>query len=119
MNMSTLRISALIPVIILLSACSTLPGATPTPIEKSNGELWVRLFAPQDQMTVKTAQVDVRGQAPEETTVTVNDDILVVGPDQSFQSTVSLNAGPNPIEIVASDMSGNEVSFTLTVTYQP
>ena len=109
----------LIPVIILLSACSALPGVTPTPIEKRDGDLWVRLFTPQDQMTVKTAQVDVRGQAPEETTLTVKDDIIVVGPDQSFQSTVPLKAGPNPIEIVASDMSGNEVSFSLTVTYQP
>jgi Glucodextranase, domain B len=106
-------------VMILVSACNTLPGATPAPIEKTDGDLWVRLFAPQDQMTVRTAQVDVRGQAPEETTVTVNDDIIVVGPDRSFQSTQPLKAGPNPLEIVASDMSGNEISFSLTVTYRP
>jgi hypothetical protein len=109
----------LIPVIIFLAACTALPGATPASIEKKDGDLWVRLVASQDQMTVNTAHVEVKGQAPEETTITVNDNIIVVGPDQSFTSTVPLEAGSNDIEVVASNMSGNEVSFTLTVFYQP
>jgi hypothetical protein len=103
----------------LLTACSAKPGATPAPMEKRDGDLWVRLFSPQDQMTVKTGQIEVHGQAPEESTITVNDIITVVGPDRSFQTTVPLVEGPNSIEVVASDMSGNEVSFLLTVTYQP
>jgi hypothetical protein len=109
----------LIPVIIFLAACTALPGATPASIEKKDGDLWVRLVASQDQMTVNTAHVEVKGQAPEETTITVNDNIIVVGTDQSFTSTVPLEAGSNDIEVVASNMSGNEVSFTLTVFYQP
>lgn len=109
----------LIPAIFFLAACTALPGATPASIEKKDGDLWVRLVAPQDQMTVNTAQVEVKGQAPEETTITVNDNIIVVGPDQSFTSTVPLEAGSNVIEVVASNTSGNEVSFTLTVFYQP
>jgi hypothetical protein len=115
----TLNIFSITLALFLLSACSARPGATPAPLEKKDGDLWVRLFAPQDQMIVKTAQIEVRGQAPEESTISVNDEISVVGPDRSFQTTVPLAEGPNPIEIVASDMSGNEVSFLLTVTYQP
>jgi hypothetical protein len=109
----------LILALTFLSACSAPAGATPAPIEKKDGDLWVRLFAPQDQITVKTSQVEVRGEAPEETTITVDDDILVVGPDRSFMSTVPLEVGSNVIDVVASNMSGNEVSFVLTVFYQP
>jgi PBP1b-binding outer membrane lipoprotein LpoB len=118
--MSKLKIyPLLILAILFLAACTAWPGATPASIEKKDGDLWVRLGAPQDRMTVNTAQVEVNGQAPEETTITVNDNIIVVSPDQSFTSTVPLEVGPNVIEVVASNMSGNEVSFTLTVFYQP
>lgn len=113
------KLSFFILIILLLSACGSSPGTIPAPIEKKDGDLWVRLMSPQDQMIVKTAQIDVRGQAPEETTISINDDISLVGPDQTFISTVPLKAGSNSIEIVASNMSGNEVSFILTVIYQP
>jgi hypothetical protein len=115
----TLNILSITLALFLLSACSAGPGATLAPVEKRDGDLWVRLASPQDQMIVKTAQVDVRGQAPEETTISINDDISLIGPDQIFVSTVPLKEGPNSIEIVASNMSGNEVSFNLTVIYQP
>jgi hypothetical protein len=51
--------------------------------------------------------------------VTVNDDIIVVGADGRFQSTVQLAEGPNVIEILASDLEGNEASLEITVTYAP
>jgi hypothetical protein len=79
----------------------------------------VQLLDPQDGATVNTAEISVKGQAPADTVVTVNDDILVVGSDGTFESQVSLDQGPNVIEIVASDTNGDEVSFEVTVTYQP
>jgi hypothetical protein len=63
--------------------------------------------------------VTVEGDAPPETVVTVTDDILVVGADGKFESDVALEEGPNVIEIVASDLEGNEVTFIVTVTYEP
>jgi hypothetical protein len=68
---------------------------------------------------VSSDTVKVEGEAPPDTVITINDDILVAGSDGKFESDVLLEEGPNVIEIVASDYEGNEVSFEITVTYQP
>jgi hypothetical protein len=68
---------------------------------------------------VNTPQVDVTGSAPAGAVVSVNDDILLVGDNQQFKTTVSLDEGPNLIEIIASDDKGNETSLILTVIYEP
>lgn len=88
-------------------------------ITQTSGSLTVKLLEPQDGVTVNTDLLTVRGEAPPETVVTVNDDILVVGADGKFESDVALEEGPNVIEIVASDLEDNEVTFIVTVTYEP
>jgi hypothetical protein len=87
--------------------------------EYVNGTLWVHLFSPQDEAVVQTAQIAVAGQAPVETVISLNDEIYVVSADQSFTIPINLEEGPNVLEFVASDLSGNEVTFILTVTYEP
>jgi hypothetical protein len=82
------------------------------------GNIWLQMTSPQDGDTVKTPQVDVMGMAPAGAVVSVNDDIIVVGDDQQFKSTVSLDEGPNLIEIIASDDNGNETDLELTVVYE-
>jgi hypothetical protein len=42
-----------------------------------------------------------------------------VGADGQFKTTLPLEEGPNLIEIIASDESGNEASALLTITYEP
>ena len=81
--------------------------------------LWLQILSPLDEAVVNTSQVDVTGSAPAGTVVTINDEILIVGSDQQFRTTVSLDDGPNLIEIVASDESGNEMSVLLTIRYEP
>ena len=88
-------------------------------ITQTSGSLTVKLLEPQDGVTVSTDSITVKGEAPPETVVTVNDDILVVEADGKFESDVALEEGPNVIEIVASDLEGNEVAFIITVTYEP
>jgi hypothetical protein len=88
-------------------------------LTQTSGSLTVKLLEPQDGVTVGTNVVTVKGEAPPETVVTVNDDILVVEADGKFESDVALEEGPNVIEIVASDLEGNEVAFIVTVTYEP
>src|SRR5258706_8104495 len=80
--------------------------------------LYLQILSPQDGDTVNTSQVDVTGSAPAGETVSVNDDIIIVDASQQFKSTVTLDEGPNLIEIIASDDSGNETSLELTVTYE-
>lgn len=113
-----MRIFVLILLSVLLLSCGS-GGNAAGGITKTSGALTVQLLEPQDGATVGTAAINVRGQAPVDTVVTVNDDILVVGSDNKFETQVTLDEGPNVIEIVASDTNGDEVSFEVTVTYQP
>ena len=76
-------------------------------------------LSPLDEDVVTTPQVDVTGSAPAGTVISINDQILTVGIDGQFKTTVTLDEGPNLIEVVASDENGNEMTVLLTVTYEP
>ncbi len=97
------------------------PTATlhPTPWEEAAGALWVRILSPADNEIVTARSVEVQGEAPADTVLSINDEILVVSADQAFSLPVELEEGVNVIEIVASDYDGNEVFFIITVTCQP
>ena len=84
-----------------------------------SGTIWLQVLSPQDEAVVNTSQVDVIGAAPAGSVVSVNDEILIIGDDQQFKTTLSLDEGPNLIEILASDENGNETSLLLTVTFEP
>jgi len=94
--------------------------ATPTVVSaNTSGSLWLQVLAPQDEAVVNTPQVDVIGSAPAGAVISVNDEILIVGDDGQFKTTVFLDEGPNLIEIIASDDNGNETFLILAVTYAP
>ena len=94
---------------------------TPTIISapEPSGTLWLQVLSPQDEAVVNTPQVDVIGSAPAGAVISANDEILIVGDDEQFKTTVSLDEGPNLIEIIASDDNGNEISLILTIIYEP
>ena len=94
------------------------PTITSVP-DTSGGALSLQVLSPQDEAVVNTPQVDVIGSAPTGAVISVNDEILIVGDDGQFKTTVSLDEGPNLIEIIASDNDGNEMSLLLTITYEP
>ena len=95
------------------------PTQTVASAPVTSGSLWLQILSPQDEAVINIPQVDVIGSAPAGTVVSINEEILIVGDDQQFKITVSLDDGPNLIEIVASDENGNEMSLLLTVTYEP
>ena len=98
---------------------STTAASDQSFTEYTNGDLWVRLFSPQDESVVNTPQISLTGQAPTETIITVNDEIAIVSDDQSFSIPLDLQEGPNVLECIASDLDGNEVTFIITITYEP
>ena len=51
--------------------------------------------------------------------VTVNDQPVSVNPDGSFSYALTLTAGANTINIIATDVAGNQQTDTRTVTYDP
>ena len=92
---------------------------TIAPATEAGGTLTLHVLAPQDNSVVNASQVEVVGLASAGAVVSVNDDILIVGADGQFKSMLSLEEGPNLVEIVASDENGNEISQILTVSYEP
>lgn len=92
---------------------TALPAAT------SPGPVGLQINTPADGAIVNAPQVTVAGSASPGAVVTVNDDIIVVGPDGQFLDNVALSEGPNVIEVIASNTSGSEESVELTVTYEP
>lgn len=81
--------------------------------------VWLRILSPIDGQVVNIPQVEVIGEAAAGAVVTVNDEILIIGGDQKFSVILPLVEGPNLIEIVASDVSGSEMTMELVVIYEP
>ncbi len=99
------------------------PNAAPTSggagaPKPAGGPVALQVITPQDGAVVNTAQIQVSGSASPGAVVTVNDAILLVGADGTFNTTVSLDSGPNLIEVVASSSSGDTKTVELTVVYQ-
>ncbi len=92
---------------------ASVPGTTNAAPEA------LQVLSPQDGAVVNTQQVTVMGVASPGAVVTVNDDILIAAADGKWQDTVTLDEGPNVIEIIASNTSGNEASVELAVIYEP
>lgn len=100
-----------------LSAAAPVPTTFTPPTVA--GTVPLQVLSPHGDEVVNTPQMTVSGTTTPGAVVTVNDEILVAYPDGSFLTYVTLEEGPNLIEIVASDASGNESFVSLTVTYQP
>lgn len=96
------------------------PTATqpPSGSKPSTGPVALQVTTPQDGAVVNTPQIQVSGTASPGAVVSVNDIILIVGVDGTFATTVSLDSGPNLIEVVASNDSGDQKTVDLTVTYE-
>ena len=102
------------------AATADLPDPT-QPVDlpvltQTSGGLTVEVFSNSD-VEVNEPDYIVSGRAPSGTVLSINDEIILVDQSQSFSTVITLEDGPNLIEIVASDSEGNEVSFMLTVSY--
>ncbi|MEA3327402.1 MAG: hypothetical protein U9R53_08870 [Chloroflexota bacterium] len=89
----------------------------PSYVEYITGSLWLRLFTPKDGDIVTQEVIDVSGQAPAETVISLNDYIFLVTEEGSFSIPVILDEGPNIIELVASNIDGDELALVLTIVY--
>ena len=72
---------------------------------------------PLNETTVYSADLVVKGQTEADAVVSVNDVVVDVDAEGKFSTIVTLEEGPNPIEVLASDFEGNEGSKVLTVIY--
>jgi hypothetical protein len=130
-----MRIWKALPLVLCLVGCSSIPltalvldgsqstataapTAAATQIVLSNGTFTLTLLSPQDQAIVSMPNIDVKGKVSEQAVLTINGNTVLLKPGP-FTQSVALQAGLNAIQIVASDMAGDEIDTILTVTYQP
>lgn len=94
-------------------------GATGQGGNSTSVAFQVRIVSPEDNSTLNSPQVEVKGYTVPDAVVTVNDIITIADASGAFTAKVPLIEGPNVLEVLASDDQGNEGYLQLTVTYDP
>jgi hypothetical protein len=93
-------------------------AGTPPFTGYTSGALWLHLFSPNDGDIVSQPEINVTGQAPAETVISLNETILLVSGNGLFSIPVLLEEGPNVIEMVASNLDGDEIYLVMTIVYE-
>jgi len=96
------------------------PTPTPTPTPRPTPiPLFLDVLSPEDGSVVATNEVEVTGKTLPTAIVSVNGSLVPVGADGGFTATVALEEGANYVDVVASDVKGNEEGTVLAVIYSP
>ena len=107
------------------------PTATPTPIPTATAtptstlqstlpeSLFLEIVEPTDESVIHELPLVVVGRTTPDAVVSVNGQTAEVNTQGSIVALVSLEPGPNLIEVVASDLTGKQESALLAVIYLP
>ena len=114
--------SAPTPTATLAPTPSPTPTPTPTPTpaptpmpEPQPRDLLLQVSLPEDNSVVNQSRVSVTGRTSPDATVSINEILPVIGPSGEFEASITLEEGPNLIEIIASDLAGDVRSRVMTV----
>ena len=102
--------------IVLVALAVALPIAL-TGGETAETGVLLTVTSPQAESVVSSFETTVVGMTAPDAVVSVNGALVEVDADGNFSTSVSLEEGPNSIEVVASDYEGNEASKVLTLIY--
>ena len=94
------------------------PELTPTPTPASIG-FFLKVTEPKDESIVTSSVIPVGGTTSPDAVVSVNGEVVEVDERGNFTTMVTLEEGPNIIEVIASDFEGNKESTILAVIYIP
>jgi hypothetical protein len=78
-------------------------------------DLLLQVSLPEDNSVVNQSRVSVTGRTSPDATVSINEILPVIGPSGEFEASITLEEGPNLIEIIASDLAGDVRSRVMTV----
>ncbi len=100
------------------------PSPTPTAAVINVGEiqrfgLFLEIEGLSEESVVRGDSVVARGRTSPDALVSINGVIVPVDVDGAFEAMLALDPGPNLIEVVASDLDGNETSQVLAVVSLP
>lgn len=98
------------------AATNTVSGnSAPASTNISTNTIPLNVISPVDGSNVSGAAVTVTGQTTPEATVSVNDQVDTADDNGNFSIPISLNPGPNSIDVVAVDDNGNQNEVILMV----
>ncbi len=113
------------------TASPALPEATSTPAPKPTAKtvpvstttqrfgLFLEIQGLGEENVVRGDNVIARGKTSPDAIVSINGVMVPVDIDGNFQVHLALEAGPNIIEVVASDPDGNEVNKVIAIISLP
>jgi hypothetical protein len=94
-----------------------IESAEPAPTSTATEALSLAITEPADEAVVNTSRITVSGKTLADAVVSINGTIANVNYQGIFTGEANLDAGPNIIEVVASDFYGNERAAIITVIY--
>ena len=97
--------------LVLIAACAPTPALKP--------EFSLTVTEPTDESIINTDKVEVIGITTPGAVVSINGELVDVNEEGNFTMMVVLEEGPNIIEVIASDLEGNQESHTLVIIYVP
>ncbi len=113
MRRAARNVVALVTVLllVLIATCAPTPALKP--------EFSLTVTEPTDESIINADKVEVIGITTPGAVVSVNGELAEVDGEGNFTMMVVLEEGPNIIEVIASDLEGNEESRTLVIMYVP
>jgi len=93
------------------------PIPTPEPTPAPKPEFFLTVTEPADDSIINADKVEVKGRTTPGAIVSVNGELAEVDEEGNFTMMVVLEEGPNIIEVIASDLEGNQESHTLVIMY--
>lgn len=85
----------------------------------TNKSFFLTIMEPQNNITVTSPTIFIKGKTMPDAEVFVNDKQLLADKQGNFTVPLELGAGDNEIMIFANDSEGNMADKTLNITYTP
>ena len=93
------------------------PSATATPEPTLATELFLEVITPEDGSVVSQETIVIEGITTPDAVVSIDGETVGVNAQGEFSVEVSLQEGPNLIEVAASNLTGGQESTLLSVFY--
>jgi hypothetical protein len=105
-------------------AAAAAPAPAPTAAVQTQPSIipasfFLEVTAPDNEAVVTVSHLPVQGQTATDAVATVNGQVVEVDAQGQFLTEVTLEEGPNLIEVLVSDFEGHQQGQTLTVIYIP